>query len=813
MFILRQSTAKDIKLGPFVDKTDGVTYETGMAAAMDNATTGVRLSKNGAAFADRNEGTQPTYDAFGYYLVKLDATDTNTVGTLKVIFGDAAVCLPCEANFQVVEEAVYDALYVASAAGYGIAQTGDSFAVVNHNEYGNAVLVRSTTPTNTLTVDANHLVAVPATQKVDVETIKTQAITCGAGVTFGVYVGGTGAAALASEVTAERMGALTDWINGGRLDLILDTLALEATLTAMKGATFNGATDSLEAVRDRGDAAWVTATGFSTHSAADVVTALDDGATLTACLTATGFSTHSAADVKTAIEAAGSHLALIKAQTDLVTAARMGALTDLIDGGRLDLILDAILTDTGTTLQGELDGIQADTEDLQTQIGVAGAGLSAIPWNAAWDVEVQSECTDALNAYDPPTNAEIPTVAAIADAVWDEASAGHTEAGKAGAQMWTGVDAILEDTGTTLPATLATIDGIVDDILVDTGTTLDTLIKDIPTVAEFEARTLVAADYTVVGDLGVVQTADHTAAIADIPTVSEFNARSLPSADYTVVGDLGVVQTGDSFAIVNGDHGLVSIQDDIDAILLDTGTTLDGKLDTIQAVTDKLDTAMELDVAVYRFTENALEQAPTGGSAPTVGEIADAVWDEAIADHTGVGTFGAKNQKVVPSETLNDYKADVSALATAADLAVVDGIVDTILVDTNELQTDLHDGGRLDLLIDGVKAKTDGLNFTGTYVDAQVKAQDNIDFGALQKASITAAVPTTADVADKVLGRSIAGGADGGRMVKDALKVLRNKRGISEGVLTVYEADDVTPAWTATVATAEGNPVSEVDPA
>src|SRR3990167_4454755 len=46
--------------------------------------------------------------------------------------------------------------------------------------------------------------------------------------------------------------------------------ALEATLTAMKGATFAGATDSLEAIRDRGDAAWITATGFSTHSAADV---------------------------------------------------------------------------------------------------------------------------------------------------------------------------------------------------------------------------------------------------------------------------------------------------------------------------------------------------------------------------------------------------------------------------------------------------------------------------------------------------------------------------------------------------------------
>lgn len=31
---------------------------------------------------------------------------------------------------------------------------------------------------------------------------------------------------------------------------------------------------------------------------------------------------------------------------------------------------------------------------------------------------------------------------------------------------------------------------------------------------------------------GTAQTADHTAAIADIPTVAEFNARTIPSADY-----------------------------------------------------------------------------------------------------------------------------------------------------------------------------------------------------------------------------------------------------------------------------------------
>jgi hypothetical protein len=55
--------------------------------------------------------------------------------------------------------------------------------IVGHADYGNAKLVRSTTPANTLTVDANHLVAVPATQKVDLETIKTQTVTCSAGVT------------------------------------------------------------------------------------------------------------------------------------------------------------------------------------------------------------------------------------------------------------------------------------------------------------------------------------------------------------------------------------------------------------------------------------------------------------------------------------------------------------------------------------------------------------------------------------------------------------------------------------------------------
>lgn len=56
-------------------------------------------------------------------------------------------------------------------------------------------------------------------------------------------------------------------------------------------ATYDRTTDSLQAIRDRGDAAWITATGFSTHNAAAVVTALGTGSTLTALATAAALTT------------------------------------------------------------------------------------------------------------------------------------------------------------------------------------------------------------------------------------------------------------------------------------------------------------------------------------------------------------------------------------------------------------------------------------------------------------------------------------------------------------------------------------------
>jgi hypothetical protein len=85
-------------------------------------------------------------------------------------------------------------------------------------------------------------------------------------------------------------------------------------------------------------------------------------------------------------------------------------------------------------------------------------------------------------------------------------------------------------------------------------------------------------------------------------------------------------------------------------------TTVNTKLDTIddfvdtevsaiKTVTDKLDTALELDGAVYRYTTNALEQAPAGGvggSGLTADQTAAAVWNAKVDTYIADRSFGSK---------------------------------------------------------------------------------------------------------------------------------------------------------------------------
>lgn len=135
----------------------------------------------------------------------------------------------------------------------------------------------------------------------------------------------------------------------------------------------------------------------------------------------------------------------------------------------------------------------------------------------------------------------------------------------------------------------------------------------------------------------------------------------------------------------------------------------------------------------------------------------------------------------------------IDDLATATNLSTVAGYLDTeiaaILADTNELQTDWTNGGRLDLLLDAILADT------GT---------DGVVISSA----------TANQIADALLNRDMSAVSDtNARTPLNALRFLRNKYSISGTTLTIYAEDDATPKWTATVTTnAAADPITGSDP-
>lgn len=106
MFVLRQSTAsQEVPLGPFVDSADGVTPET--ALTLDAAD--IKVWKSGAsALVDKNSGGA-VHMALGHYVATLDATDTNTVGPLRIVVHKAGAA-PVIFQATVLPPQVYDSL-------------------------------------------------------------------------------------------------------------------------------------------------------------------------------------------------------------------------------------------------------------------------------------------------------------------------------------------------------------------------------------------------------------------------------------------------------------------------------------------------------------------------------------------------------------------------------------------------------------------------------------------------------------------------------------------------------------------------------
>ncbi len=102
---LKQSTAVNVLIGPFIDDTDGKTAETGLTLAQAD----IRLSKNAGNMAQKGDATSCTHDELGYYSCPLSTTDTGTLGNLKLMVHQAG-SLPVFHDFIVVTANVYDTL-------------------------------------------------------------------------------------------------------------------------------------------------------------------------------------------------------------------------------------------------------------------------------------------------------------------------------------------------------------------------------------------------------------------------------------------------------------------------------------------------------------------------------------------------------------------------------------------------------------------------------------------------------------------------------------------------------------------------------
>jgi len=516
MYELKTNTATRIAVGPLVDPTDGKTAETALTVTgmtvdilqMDNDGTAVnRTSFSPTASGGNNDMVHITNDAVGMYDLELTAAQLNYLGNMRLVFYDVDGFLVHWIDLQVVSAAYFDWKYGTTLPNVNVTQiSGDSTAADNAE----------------LFFDGTGYAGGTTKLDVNVVTIANNAITA-ASINADAI---TNAKIADNAIAAENLAA--DCITSAKIadNAFANEHFADGALTSTEITSAGGCVVASIA----NNAITANAINNDAITAAKIANGAIDAATF-------------AADV----------------DAEIATMV-WNAATDSYGGA-------------GTYGQA-VEDVRDDTNELQTD------------WHDGGRLDLLLD------------GASAPSAATVADAVWDEAISGHLGAGSTGAALnaagsagdpWAtalpgsygaGTAGLL--LGTTIPNAIDAIDNYVDTEVGALTTELAKVPKSDSNVS-WNATALAAIQGECTDALNAY----------DPPTNSEMELRTLPAADYTVVSDLGTVQTGDSFAIVNGDHGLVSIQDDIDAI---------------KAKTDKMTytSGDDLDVNIQKINDVAL---------------------------------------------------------------------------------------------------------------------------------------------------------------------------------------------------------------
>ena len=231
----------------------------------------------------------------------------------------------------------------------------------------------------------------------------------------------------------------------------------------------------------------------------------------------------------------------------------------------------------------------------------AAGGNGGLPTVDASNHVAGSVTTDALVTT---VDSVVDAVKAVTDNLPDSGALSSLATASALSTVDTVVDSILEDTGTTIPATIATVDTVVDGIKVvtdnlpdsgalsslATASALATVDGNVDSVLEDTGTTIPATLTTIDGKVDTVDTVEDA-----IKAVTD----NLPDS-----GALSSLATASALATVDGN---------VDAILVDTGTTLpatlstiEGKVDTVDTVVDSISSTLSSGVTVASISDGAI---------------------------------------------------------------------------------------------------------------------------------------------------------------------------------------------------------------
>ena len=394
--------------------------------------------------------------------------------------------------------------------------------------------------------------------------------------------------AASADVVDEAISIVTEPTPSDVLEVASASVSGVADFKATGFSTFNPASDTVANVTTVGSVsgsvgsvvAAVTAgtvsdkTGYSISGSLTTLDALDtaqDSQHSTTQSAISGLNNISASDVYTEFTS-GSNEDVFKANVSgLATASALTTVDTEV--GQIKAKTDQLTF----TVSNQVDanaltgggGGDATSSNQSTIINhltdMKGAGWTSTDTLAEITEDVTGLNGDAMRGTDGASTTTPPTAAAI----YSEFTSGSNEdafkadvSGLATASALStvdsNVDAILVDTGTTLPSTLSTIEGKVDtvdtnvdSVLADTGTTLPSTLSTIE---------------------GKIDTVDN-----NVDAVLVDTGTTLPSTLSTIEGKVDVVDSN------------------VDAVLVDTGTTIpatlstmDGKIDTLDAVADSI---------------------------------------------------------------------------------------------------------------------------------------------------------------------------------------------------------------------------------